>query len=426
MTALDSSSAIPGYFDSPWPCEDGGPRRQMIPRGAELKLRSGSNLCATSRSQVMCNMVVLRAPGEVFLQGSTGPTEDSSGWIERIDPISLRPLVRSPDLEAGRVWWAGGVAAHANGSLYVWQGRWVHKLDCDCRPIASRELPYDTPYNSMLVLSDGNLVIKNLVRDRSQRSHFSVLEPERLELIGPPVEIPEASVARIAKDIVPQGEFIYVLGIDTALRYRYAGGRLDRDEEWKARYRILPDGQQSFAWDPIVSGGSIWFLDDGDNKGFRGTFANCGLDEATPLRLARVNTGDSNDFEQFQPFAAPHATICNPPLFDSKRSIAVAFDTANSLLCGLRHRAPGEFERLWEKPFGAGFHMMLFSDTGELVVNDFYRGEDNLVVLDIVTGVELGRVGTGSPVQSVVFPAPGFARDIYYTSFMTVARIFQE
>jgi hypothetical protein len=33
-------------------------------------------------------------------------------------------------------------------------------------------------------------------------------------------------------------------------------------------------------------------------------------------------------------------------------------------------------------------------------------------------------VATGSPFQSVLFPAPGFGREVYYVSFSTVARAF--
>jgi hypothetical protein len=38
----------------------------------------------------------------------------------------------------------------------------------------------------------------------------------------------------------------------------------------------------------------------------------------------------------------------------------------------------------------------------------------------------LGRVATGSRVQSVLFPAPGWARDAYYCSFTTLARVSVE
>jgi hypothetical protein len=48
---------------------------------------------------------------------------------------------------------------------------------------------------------------------------------------------------------------------------------------------------------------------------------------------------------------------------------------------------------------------------------------DQLVVLDIATGDERLRVDTGSAVQSVLFPATGWSRDVYYCSFAGIARV---
>jgi hypothetical protein len=70
--------------------------------------------------------------------------------------------------------------------------------------------------------------------------------------------------------------------------------------------------------------------------------------------------------------------------------------------------------------------MVLWPETGELLTFDFVDGVDHAVVLDIATGDELGRVATGSPVQSVLFPAPGWSRDAYYSSFTTLARVTVE
>jgi hypothetical protein len=66
-----------------------------------------------------------------------------------------------------------------------------------------------------------------------------------------------------------------------------------------------------------------------------------------------------------------------------------------------------------------------FPDTGELVTGDHDAETmtDHVVVLDIETGNEKARVATGSPVQSVVFPCPGFDRDLYWCSFTTLTRI---
>src|SRR5262249_4450386 len=86
-------------FDSPWPAEDGGHRRRMIPRARGLGVRAGERLEATTRDVFVANMVVLRGPGEVYLQGSTTLGPDNAAFVERVDPATLEPLARSPDLD---------------------------------------------------------------------------------------------------------------------------------------------------------------------------------------------------------------------------------------------------------------------------------------------------------------------------------------
>lgn len=420
MNDLDSIEAIPGYFDSPFPGEDGGPRRQLVPRSSGLAITADERLEVTSRSVAFSNMVILRAPGEVFVQGNSQPPLNTTSWVERIDPISLTTLARSPDL-AGGPFWAGGILAHENGSLYVTYGRYCHKLDSGCNLTASRELPREQPYNSLLALSDGNLVMKNFVRDGSSRSYFSLLEPDRLQPICPEVEIPEGSIARISADRGAAGEFVYVVGDHTIFRYRYEGSTLARDAEWSYRYRTRADGEQSYGWDPVIVAGNAWFMDNGENN-YRGGFKGTGV-AAGPLHLIRVSLGDPADFEEHTPFGLPNGTIVNPPLIDASRCIAVAYDSGNARIAGFRY-GEGRFERLWEHAFGASNHFLLFPVTGEIVVNDFDGRSEHVVVLNIETGAELGRVTTGSPLQAPFFQSPGWARDVYTCSLTTLSRTF--
>ena len=163
----------PGYWPSRWPGEDGGPQRTQAPRsGTGLGLRPGEQLEVVSRDAAAATMVVLRDPGEAYLLRHTGGP-DAISWVEQIDPESLEPIVRSPDLPGGPTW-PGGLAAHANGSLYVAFGRHVHRLGPDTVPIATRRLPRDRPYNSFVILPDGHLVTKDFGgtlpgRDRRRR-----------------------------------------------------------------------------------------------------------------------------------------------------------------------------------------------------------------------------------------------------------------
>jgi hypothetical protein len=422
MTDLDSAGPIPGYFDSPFPGEDGGPRRQLIPRSPGLAIRSDEPLRVTSRRASFANMVVLREPGEVFVQGNSQPSKNTTSWVERVDPVTLTTVARSPDMPGGP-FWAGGILVHANGYLYVTYGRYCHKLDAGCALVASRELPRAQPYNSLLALSDGNLVMKNFVRDGSSHSYFSVLEPGRLEPVCPEVEIPEGSIARISKDMSGDGEFVYVVGDHMIFRYRYEHGVLSRDATWAYRYRTLPDGEQSYGWDAVIADGSAWFMDNGDFN-FRGTMNGTGV-ATGPLHLCRVSLTDAHDAEMFTPFDLPRGTIVNPPLVDAWRRIAVAYDSGNGRIGGFRY-GPGSFARLWEREFGASNHFLLFQDTGEIVVNDFDGATEHVVVLDVETGSEMARAATGSPMQSLLFQAPGWSRDVYTCTFTTLSRAFVE
>jgi hypothetical protein len=358
-------------------------------------------------------MVVLRDPGEVFLVGHTFGT-DSHAWLERLDPETLIARARSPELPAGP-WWPGGVAAHRNGSLYVTCGRWCHRLDPGCTPVAARALPRERPYNSLLVLPDGSLVMKDLVRDGSEPSRLVVLEPDRLEPLGPEVPVPEPSIARISAD----GDTVYVLGDHTAFRFGWdtARGRLVLDDAWRVPYRRFVD--QSYAWDAVVEGGQLWFMDNGDHR-YAGTMRGAGVAEG-PVHLVRAAL-DTGAFELVAVSGQPRGAVTNPPLYDPERRIAVAFDSANAVLAAFRFDGTA-LRQLWSVPLGVASHMIRYPDTGELVVNDHGDDGDAVVVLDIERGTERARAVVGSPVQSVVFPAAGFGRDLWYCSFACVAHI---
>ena len=192
-----------GYWPSPWPGEDGGPLRLQTSSARPSLGMTGLDASLTIREAVATTMVVLRDPGEVFaLRHTAGP--DAVSWVERIDPVTLEPLARSVELAGGPTW-PGGIAAHANGSLYVVFGNHAHRLDASLNVVASKTLPRDKPYNSFVILPDGSLVTKNFggvlpfqAADTAAEvdTELVVLDPENLEIIADCV-LPEASIARL-------------------------------------------------------------------------------------------------------------------------------------------------------------------------------------------------------------------------------------
>ena len=437
MTDSDTRDPLlAGYWPSPWPCEDGGPRRLQAPASDfALGIQPGEKLRVHSRNLMVACMTVLRDPGEVYVQGHVGGMgSDATSWVERVDPESLETVRRSPLLPGGP-FWPGGIAAHANGSLYVTFGRYCHRLDADCRPVASRELPRERPYNSLLVLPDGCLVMKDFaggsgihaLPEGVTGSELVVLEPERLEIVAR-CELPEGSIARLSADLDGDGApLVYVIGDRHAMRLRWdaSAAKMELDEGWMPDY--LRFEGQTFGWDVVLAGGSAWFLDNGEGTNAFGPSFHGKGQSPSPLHLVRIPL-DRPEPSYLEVCGRPGGIIANPPLIDPDRRIAVGYDSGNGVMTAWRYGEPGEAEHLWTRDQNQAGHMMRFPATREIVSYDYddERSTEQVVVLDIETGEERRRVAINSPMQCVVFPSAGWSRDIYATTFSTIARVWVE
>ena len=422
-TDLTRDRSLQGYWPSPWPAEDAGPTRPGCNPDVGGPSFGSAPPAVVFREAIASTMVVLRDPGEVYvLCHSVGP--DAVGWVERIDPITLEPVARSADLPAGPVW-PGGLAAHANGSLYVVFGRYAHRLDADLAVLASCRLPRDRPYNSFVVLADGHLVTKDFGGvlpgedpDRVvQPCELVVLEPDRLDIVET-VELAEPSIARLSSD----GDTVVVVGVSRLVRAAWDGERLTPDEAFDGRY-LQVDGQ-TYGWDPVVALGAAWFLDNGfGSERYAGTFRGQGVNTA-PLHLVRVDF-DTGAATLTEVCGLPDGVIANPPLIDVGRRIAVAYDSGNGVLAAFDIAEDGSTALRWRHRQNHACHPLLFADTGELLTNDHdaERMADQLVVRDIATGDEVARVDSGSIVQSVLFPTVGWDRDVYTCSFAGITRM---
>jgi hypothetical protein len=413
-----------GYWPSPWPGEDGGPRRLQRPLTGDGPALDADHVEVRSRDAIAATMVVLREPGEVFLlRHSLGP--DAIAWIERVDPITLETLERSQDLAGGPTW-PGGIAAHANGSLHVVFGNHAHRLAPDLTVLASRGLPRRLPYNSFVVVPDGHLVTKDfggrlpgddLARHMPQPAEMLALDPVTLEIVAR-CALPEPSIARLSAD----GDIVYVVGTSTLFRVRWDGARLRLEEGFAGRYRTIPG--QTYGWDAVLALDAAWFLDNGEgSERYVGTFRGRGISTA-PLHLVRVDLVTAA-VTMTEICGRPNGLVANPPVVDEARRIVVGYDSGNGVLAAFDVADDGLTTPRWRREQNHACHPLLFPDTGELVTNDHdaTRMADAIVVLDIETGAERLRVDAGSAVQSVLFPAAGFGRDFYYCSFATLTRV---
>ena len=414
-----SSSA---YLNSPWPAEDGGPQRLQIPRsGSGLNLQPGERLGCVTRNTLISTMTVLGAPGEVYLLTHSALRSHlglpTTSCVELIDPLTLQTLCKSPRLKGGPLW-PGGMAIHRNGDIYVVYGRYAHRLNRACEPLASQQLPVDLPYNSFVILDNGLLVTKNL--SDSVKARISVLDPQTLEPVCADIECPEPSIARLSSS----GNTLYVVGVLSIMRYHWdeAAHTLRLDPDWHCDY--IGDSSQTYGWDVVLEGGHAWFMDNGKHR-YLTRMVGAGV-SPTANRLIRVALDNSHNREILPISGLSGGSVTNPPLHDFKRQIVVAYDSANSYLRAWRFNPQSHaLSPLWEKhAFGCASHMISYPDTGELVVNDYRKRGEEVVVLNIENGTELARVRSGGLTQGVVFPSTGWNRDLYWSSMGRLARIF--
>lgn len=448
-------TAAGAYWPRPWTCEDGGPRRWCCAGQAGLGVRPGERLEVVAVHRAFAtDALVRREPGELYALRHDIPVRGPrsrpiEGWVERLDPETLTVTATTPRLPAG-VWWPGGIAAHANGDLHMVLGRWAHRLSAGLDVLASHRLPVERPHNSFVVLDGGELVMKDCDAPAGREpSTFSVLDPDTLMPVAPPLRLPEPSVARLSSD----GEEVVAVGTTEVFRLRLDrdAGRLVVDERWRPSYGPAPD--RSYGWDPVVTDEHVLWMDNGRNRTDR-TMLGSG-EQAGPVRLwwARRDDGATRSVEIS---GLPYGTESNPPAWDPERGVVVAYDAGNAVLRAWR-LAGDELEPLWRRDgFAHAGHLIVYPDTRELVAQDWKDsaalrrplvrramrpalqalggssaarrvalagGGDQLVVLDLDTGEDKARAPVPSPSQGYLFPAPGFDRDVYYQSLTTIARV---
>lgn len=463
VTLADHDSDLPGYFASHWPCECAGPRRQKITRKPGLNIQPGERLLTTTRHMGENRwpaMLITRKEGELYVQGGGRPGQrgPSPGWIERIDPVSLATIARSPDLPSGGHNWCGAASVHANGDLYVVNGRYVHRLTPDLQIVRGHMLATDNAHNGHVHTPDGNLITKDIQIDPSRRSVFTVLDPA-LNVVST-YPFPWNSVGRFSLDTHQGRSCLYVTSNTHIHRLIYEEGTLRLDPDWSAPYAI-PGEDQGFAWDSTISLGNAWFMDMGETAGIRdvlnaypiGTNTSLRMNLAAlalpvlraiglnplnrkgggygppihraPQRVFRVSLADPADCDAFTPFGLSGGAIIAPPLFDQARRILVAFDLMNAKLGAWRYDGPDQYTPLWMHDFMTTNQLTLFADTGELLVDDCKPGVRwDAVVLDIETGIEKARADTGCGASSGMWYTPGFDRDFYTsTALGSIARL---
>ena len=436
MTNSDRKEKLPGYFDSAWPVECGGNRRQKAAKGTLSSKNSKTEMISTV-SDKWNVMVIQREKNEFFLGGTmpyfNGPKP--YGWVQKINSDSLEVLNESPQLPCGDHVWCGAIAAHENGSIIKVNGSFMHVLSPECEVILEKELPINQAHNGLLILSDGTIVTKDCRLENQQNSTITRLDPNTLELLHEPFALPEGSMGRIASDLNDDGEFIYIPGIERIWRIKVLPDALELDEDWQPQYRNAYQSQ-GLAWDGCISEGSLWVMDNGDIESVRSIYGvnpNGRVAENTHLswrnpapwkgrqRLIKFDL-ISGEKTSIEPFDKEGGGIIAPPVNVPEYEMCIAWDSINGGLAGIS-TTDRKLAVSWQLDMRPTMQPVIFPESGELVINNFENGEDELIVVDIATGELLSRAKVNARLANGMFLTPGFNRDIFYCTTGTFSKV---
>lgn len=387
-------------------------------------------------------MVIRRDSEEWYLGGTmaafSGPPP--FGWVERIDPDSLEPLASSGELQCGDHVWCGAILAHANGSIMSVNGSYLHRLDPDDLSIlVERELPVDRSHNGLLALGDGTLITKDLRLEGQGGTTITRVDPDTLELVHEPLVLPEGSMGRIAADIDDMGaEYIYVPGTEHIRRLVVEPDGLVVDD-WQPRYRE-PDDRWGLGWDICLTDGAGWMMDCGDIESVRrihqlepnGRFQSPpGSDLSWRLpapwtgaqRLIRFDLTDERNVQTIEPFGTPGGGIIAPPVHVPEYGMAIAWDSINGGLAGI-DTSGDALEVSWQLDIRPSMQPVVYPESGELAINDFTKDRtDDVVVVDIASGLLIDRAETGSRIANGMFLSPDGEGGLFYCTTSTLAHI---
>lgn len=353
-----------------------------------------------------------RDPSELYLMGGVASVPN---YIAKMDPNSLRQIKRTSldcpraDCPFNYIWSPSG-AVHANGYLYVVAESRVWKLDRDLNVLAFYNLPLkDGTYNSLKILSDGNIVVKGLGiagGTEENRSTLTVLTPDLQAAIAD-YNLPEKAAGRISVMIRNNKQYVYVTGVTTLIRFIYTPGNkptLTQDTSWSYRYRN--------ANDPKTSGGGIaQFI---DNEAYFMDNAQA-YPTLGPIHLMRVNLDNAADAQKITPF--PGTTLgynINKQVVDPINKVIVVSDSTNGRLAGFRYLGNNNLTQLWQQPFRSQVIGAAASGSKQLYLDDWNAAGEFVIILDILTGKLLNRIPTGAKEGSMAAISVGYNNDIFF------------
>ncbi|MEL6194665.1 MAG: T9SS type A sorting domain-containing protein [Bacteroidota bacterium] len=337
-----------------------------------------------------------------------------SPYVVKVDPETMDTVYL--DLSGGSgIPYVGGLADHPNGYLYAVAQARIFQIDpVDMSIVNFIDMPVEdqsTVYNGLNVASNGLIITKSANFGEFSQGSFWVVDANSLEILS---ELKlEAGSARLSFDCDSLGnEYVYHLNQNFTFRMLVTEDSLIVDSTWIAAYAPYGPGNNTEPTSPKIANNRVHYT---TNTSF--------ADATQAMKIFWQSTESSYSLEEdtLDGFFMFSDTITTGFDFfgltlDEETGVIIGHDQANGKIAAYEISEQEELVYLWEKEVNVSSGTNIVE--GIVYVNDYNREEevDYLLMLDLMSGAELGRIATPGTVPTISLPSPGYLGDIYFCS----------
>ncbi len=427
-----------GLYPTIWPTEQGNPNRtKSIVNAGLARDFSVDQVKLESIEMPFPTFIFTRDTNEVFVFGGMPDYLDLyvnaiatgnpgfpdftyygqfSPYLMKINPSTMDTL--SIDLSGGPgLTYLGGALIHEDGLVYAIANGRIFKIDpSDMTILASLDLPADdmSIVNGMSVLASGKLIAKSTVFGQgNQPGLFFIIDTEIMQIINEVPGITSSARLTIFPDSTGQ-EYLYHLNRNNTYRMQIMEDTLLLDSTWLAVYAPYGSTENEEPTSPVISNGVAHYT------------TNTSLSSS---RAMKIFWQDLNSRYELDNDTLPGSFMFADTLTrgwnfnglsidDVGTGYIIGTDQLNGIIAALRIDKNDQLQYVWEKQYKLSASVTIVSDRGMMYINHFDQEEgfDYIVVLDVLTGNELGRIKTPGRTPSIAPIVPNANGDVYYCS----------
>jgi hypothetical protein len=264
---------------------------------------------------------------------------------------------------------------------------------------------YWTTYNGLQVLNNGELVLKgfHLLNNSELDGYLLLIDPDSLQ-----IDLKQKARVSSARLMI-YDNYLYHVNAEENLRYKITDQGFIPDNSFTEKYRSKTDKSTQASSPMLLPKINMMVFADNTAPGAE-----------TPLKLYTKSTKNINS-----KMHSEKAFLTDKPSFNFfmvagdiyTNNVVVYYDPLNNLVSANKISEDGSIKLLWNKEnLKASASPAISAANGHIYIDDYKNGKDYFVILDLLSGEEIGRVELPAVLPTVGTIFIGENNDVFILS----------